>query len=131
LQNLRLVLWHLVLYPGFIGDRHETLIVFNMTTTAWMGPGDQTLRKFDSIHPDLFIQTYSKLYILKSNTPILFTKLCSQRHVSTRMNHHHAIHRTVPKISQMPVYISGSQNVHSNAHKVIAGFFLSPDPEVT
>jgi hypothetical protein len=22
-------------------------------------------------------------------------------------------------------------NVHSNAHKVIAGFFLSPDPEVT
>jgi hypothetical protein len=22
-------------------------------------------------------------------------------------------------------------NVHSNAHKVIAGFFLSPEPEVT
>jgi hypothetical protein len=24
----------------------------------------------------------------------------------------------------------GSHKVHSNAHKVIAGFFLSPDPEV-
>jgi hypothetical protein len=26
---------------------------------------------------------------------------------------------------------NNTANVHSNAHKVIAGFFLSPDPEVT
>jgi hypothetical protein len=29
------------------------------------------------------------------------------------------------------MYTYSVQNVHSNAHKVIAGFFLSSDPEVT
>jgi hypothetical protein len=28
-------------------------------------------------------------------------------------------------------YCSSQVSVHSNAHEVIAGFFLSPDPEVT
>jgi hypothetical protein len=27
--------------------------------------------------------------------------------------------------------LNKTSSVHSNAHKVIAGFFLSPDPEVT
>jgi hypothetical protein len=50
-------------------------------------------------HP---LYSYLKLYISVKHTN-LFTKLCSQRHVSTRRIHHQAIHRTVPKIPQMPV----------------------------
>jgi hypothetical protein len=73
----------------------------------------------DRIHSDVFIQTYLQSYIFQSNTPILFTKLCSQRHVSTGRSHHQVIHRTAPKISQTLVYILGSQTAYSKIGKLV------------